>query len=72
MSRRALNEQLQQRDVFKSPQQVRDYLVLKLGSVGIGEAFEILYSQSCQHGREFIGLSASKHPEFPSWRAVAR
>lgn len=33
MSRRALNEQLQQRDIFQSPQQVRDYLVLRLGAL---------------------------------------
>ena len=32
MSRRALNEQMQAHDVLNSPQQVRDYLVLKLGS----------------------------------------
>ena len=32
MSRRALNEQMQAHDVLKSPQHVRDYLVLKLGS----------------------------------------
>ena len=42
MSRRALNEQLQQRDVFKSPQQVRDYLVLKLGSLS-REVFLVLF-----------------------------
>jgi DNA repair protein RadC len=42
MSRRALNEQLQQRDVFKSPQAVRDYLVLKLGSV-TREVFMVLF-----------------------------
>lgn len=33
MSRRALNEQLQQRDVFSSPKHVRDYLVLRLGAL---------------------------------------
>ena len=32
MSRRALNEQMQTQNVLNSPQQVRDYLVLKLGS----------------------------------------
>lgn len=32
MSRRALSEQLQQQDILNSPQQVRDYLVLKLAS----------------------------------------
>ena len=31
MSRRALNEQMQTQNVLNSPQQVRDYLVLKLG-----------------------------------------
>ena len=42
MSRRALSEQLQQRDVFKSPQAVRDYLVLKLGSLK-KEVFLVLF-----------------------------
>jgi len=42
MSRRALNEQLQQRDVFKSPQQVRAYLVLKLGIL-TREVFTVLF-----------------------------
>ena len=42
MSRRALSEQLQSRDVFKSPQQVRDYLVLKLGSL-TKEVFLVLF-----------------------------
>jgi DNA repair protein RadC len=42
MSRRTLNEQLQQRDVFNSPQQVRDYLVLKLGSL-TREVFLVLF-----------------------------
>jgi DNA repair protein RadC len=42
MSRRALNEQLQSRDVLKSPQQVRDYLVLKLGSL-TREVFLVLF-----------------------------
>ncbi|HSI24904.1 MAG TPA: DNA repair protein RadC [Methylotenera sp.] len=42
MSRRALNEQLQQRDVLSSPQAVRDYLVLKLGSY-TKEVFMVLF-----------------------------
>lgn len=42
MSRRALNEQLQQRDILKSPQQVLDYLVLKLGSLS-KEVFLVLF-----------------------------
>ena len=42
MSRRALNEQLQQSDVFKSPQAVRDFLVLKLGSL-TKEVFLVLF-----------------------------
>ena len=42
MSRRALSEQLQQRDVFKSPQAVRDYLVLKLDSL-TKEVFLVLF-----------------------------
>jgi DNA repair protein RadC len=33
MSRRALNEQLQQRDVLSSPKDVRDYLILRLGAL---------------------------------------
>ena len=48
MSRRALNEQLQQRDVFKSPQQVRDYLVLKLGSL-TREIFLVLFLDTQNH-----------------------
>ena len=42
MSRRALGEQLQQRDVLASPQAVRDYLVLKLGSY-TKEVFLVLF-----------------------------
>jgi len=42
MSRRALNEQLQQRDIFQSPQQVRDYLVLRLGAL-TREVFMVLF-----------------------------
>ena len=42
MSRRALNEQLQQRDVFQSPQQVRDYLMLRLGGLS-REVFMVLF-----------------------------
>lgn len=42
MSQRALNEQLQQRDVFESPQQVRDYLVLKLGGL-TREVFIVMF-----------------------------
>ena len=42
MSRRALSEQLQQRDVLKSPQAVRDFLVLKLGSL-TKEVFLVLF-----------------------------
>ena len=42
MSRRALNEQLQSQDVLKSPQQVRDYLVLKLGSL-TKEVFLVMF-----------------------------
>lgn len=48
MSRRALNEQLQQRDVFKSPQQVHDYLVLKLGSL-TREVFMVLFLDTQNH-----------------------
>lgn len=42
MSRRALSEKLQQRDVFTSPQAVHDYLVLKLGSL-TREVFLVLF-----------------------------
>jgi DNA repair protein RadC len=42
MSRRALSEQLQTRDVLNSPQAVRDYLVLKLGSL-TKEVFLVLF-----------------------------
>lgn len=42
MSRRALNEQLQQRDIYNSPQQVRDYLVLKLGAL-TREVFLVMF-----------------------------
>ncbi|MES2502042.1 MAG: DNA repair protein RadC [Pseudomonadota bacterium] len=42
MSRRALSEQLQQKDVFESPKQVHDYLVLKLGNLN-KEVFLVLF-----------------------------
>jgi len=42
MSRRALNEQMQVKDVLTSPQQVRDYLCLKLGSL-TREVFIVLF-----------------------------
>ncbi len=42
MSRRALTEQLQQKDVFESPQKVRDYLLLKLGNLN-KEVFLVLF-----------------------------
>ncbi len=42
MSRRALSEQLQQRDVFESPAQVRDYLQLKLAHLSY-EVFMVLF-----------------------------
>jgi DNA repair protein RadC len=42
MSQRALSEQLQSRDVLASPQAVRDYLVLKLGSL-TKEVFLVLF-----------------------------
>ena len=48
MSRRALNEQLQQRDVLNSPQQVRDYLVLKLGGL-TREVFLVLFLDTQNH-----------------------
>lgn len=42
MSRRALNEQMQTKDVLSSPRQVRDYLCLKLGSLP-REVFVVLF-----------------------------
>lgn len=42
MSRRALNEQMQVKDVLSSPKQVRDYLCLKLGSL-TREVFMVLF-----------------------------
>lgn len=42
MSRRALAEELKQKDVLKSPKQVRDYLSLKLGSAQ-REVFLVLF-----------------------------
>ena len=42
MSRRALSEQLQQQDIFKSPKQVRDYLCLALGNEA-REIFMVLF-----------------------------
>lgn len=53
MSRRALNEQLQERDIFQSPKQVRDYLVLKLGAL-TREVFMVLFldAQNRMHAAE--------------------
>jgi DNA repair protein RadC len=42
MSHRALAEQMQARDVLSSPQQVRDYLCLKLGALS-REVFMVLF-----------------------------
>ncbi len=42
MSRRALNEKMQIKDILASPQQVRDYLCLKLGSL-TSEVFMVLF-----------------------------
>lgn len=42
MSRRALNEQMQLRDILSSPQQVRDYLCLRLGGL-TREVFVVLF-----------------------------
>lgn len=42
MSRRALNEKLQIKNILSSPQQVRDYLCLKLGSL-TKEVFFVLF-----------------------------
>jgi len=42
MSRRALREEMQSRDVLSSPQQVRDYLCLRLGSLS-REVFMVLF-----------------------------
>jgi len=42
MSRRALKEEMQARDVLSSPQQVRDYLCLRLGNL-TREVFMVLF-----------------------------
>ncbi len=42
MSRRALNEQMQVKDILTSPKQVRDYLCLKLGNL-TREVFFVLF-----------------------------
>ena len=42
MSRRALKEEMQLRDVLSAPQQVRDYLCLRLGSLS-REVFAVLF-----------------------------
>lgn len=42
MSRRALNEQMQVKDILNSPKQVRDYLCLKLGNL-TREVFLVLF-----------------------------
>lgn len=42
MSRRALNEQLQVKDILSSPKQVRDYLCLRLGNL-TREVFVVLF-----------------------------
>ncbi|MES2012413.1 MAG: DNA repair protein RadC [Pseudomonadota bacterium] len=42
MSRRALNEQMQLKDILSSPQQVRDYLCLRLGGL-TREVFVVLF-----------------------------
>ncbi len=53
MSRRALNEELRQRDVFQSPQQVRNYLMLKLGAL-TREVFMVMFldAQNRLHATE--------------------
>lgn len=42
MSRRALSEQMKEKDVLSSPEQVRDYLILKLANY-LHEAFLVLF-----------------------------
>lgn len=42
MSRRALNEQMRQKDILSSPKQVRDYLTLKLANQ-LKEVFVVLF-----------------------------
>lgn len=42
MSRRALHEQIQEKDVLSSPEQVRDYLILKLSNQ-LHEVFVVLF-----------------------------
>ena len=52
MSRRALGEQLQEKNVFESPQQVHDFLVLKLGNLN-KEVFLVLFLDA-QHRLQAI------------------
>jgi len=58
MSRRALGEQMEVYDVLSSPQQVRDYLVLKLGGL-MQEVFFVMFldTQNCLIASEvmFVG-----------------
>jgi DNA repair protein RadC len=42
MSRRALNEQIQQKDILSSPQQVREFLILRLANA-LKEVFVVLF-----------------------------
>lgn len=56
MSRRALSEQLQQQDIFKSPKQVRDYLCLALGN----EAREVV-KRALYHNAASV-IFAHNHP----------
>ncbi|MFW5432705.1 MAG: DNA repair protein RadC [Methylophilaceae bacterium] len=42
MSRRALSEQIQEKDILSSPEQVRDYLILKLANQ-LREVFLVLF-----------------------------
>lgn len=75
MSRRALSEQLQQRDVFESPDQVRDYLQLKLAHLPY-EVFLVLFldvqNRLIATEEMFVGslMQTSVHPREVVKRAL--
>ncbi len=75
MSRRALSEQLQQRDVFESPDQVRDYLQLKLAHLSY-EVFLVLFldvqNRLIAAEEMFVGslMQTSVHPREVVKRAL--
>jgi DNA repair protein RadC len=62
MSRRALHEEMQQRDALSSPQAVRDYLCLKLGRLS-REVFVVLFLvKRVLHHNAAAVIFAHNHP----------